>query len=128
MQYLGEVQGQVMRSITSGQGLKDLIPYLNTKYDQNIRHARNVAFDQTRKAYSNINAGRMQANGIKSYEWIHSGGGQHPRKLHQQMNGRVYRLDDPPVIDERTQERGIPGRAINCRCTMRPIVSFGDDA
>ena len=42
------------------------------------------------------------------------------------MSGKVYRLDDPPVIDARTGERGLPGQAIFCRCTMQPIVKFGD--
>ncbi|MDE2467559.1 MAG: hypothetical protein KGL35_02115, partial [Bradyrhizobium sp.] len=54
--YIAEVQGQVMRSISTGQGLKDLVPYLKDKYEGNVRHARLVAMDQTRKSYSNVNA------------------------------------------------------------------------
>lgn len=122
--YIGQVQGAAMRSITTGQGLKDLIPFMNEKYKQNARHARLVAYDQTRKAYNSIAAGKAQAVGATEYEWIHSGGGKHPRIDHMEMNGKVYRFDDPPVIDKRTGEKGIPGLAIGCRCTMRPIISF----
>ena len=125
--YLGAVQGEVMRSITAGNGLQDLVPQLTARYQGDVRHARLVAMDQTRKAYSNITAGRMSALGFKRYEWIHSGGSQHPRKDHQEMHGNVYSLDDPPVIDKRTGERGIPGVAINCRCSLRPLISFEDD-
>lgn len=122
--YLGDVQGAVMRSITTGNGLGDLVPYLNAKYDQNIRHARNVAMDQTRKAYTAINRERMAAVGVKHFKWLHIGGSQHPREDHIEMSGKVYTLDDPPVIDRRTGERGLPGQAIFCRCVMRPIISF----
>lgn len=126
-QYLNEVQGAAARAITSGRGMADLQPFLVEKYGQNIRKARNVALDQTRKAFSNINAGRMQALGISEYVWIHTGGSQHPRKDHIRMNGNTYRLDDPPVIGTMygQEVRGIPGQLPNCHCVMRPLVKFG---
>jgi SPP1 gp7 family putative phage head morphogenesis protein len=92
-----------------------------------LRRARNIALDQTRKAYNNINKGRMQAIGVQKFEWVHSGGGQKPRELHIELDGQVFSFDDLPVIDERTGERGIPGQAINCRCTMVPVIEFETD-
>lgn len=126
--YLAEVNGAVMRSVTSGNGLKDLIPFLNTKYGQNIRKARNVANDQTRKVYANVNATRMKESGVKKFVWIHSGGGKHPRKLHQEMNGKEYSFDDPPYIGEMYGQPvyGLPSDLPNCRCTLKPILSFED--
>jgi len=124
--YMAQVEGAVMRSITTGNGLEDLIPFLDKYQGVTSRRATNIALDQTRKAYSNLNKGRMEAIGVQEYEWIHSGGGQHPRPLHISMSGNIYRFDDPPVIDLDTGETGIPGQAINCRCTMRPIVRFDE--
>jgi SPP1 gp7 family putative phage head morphogenesis protein len=125
-QFLGDVQGQVMRSITSGRGMQDLVPYLAKKYEGDKRWARHVAMDQTRKAYSNVNAARLQKLGCESYIWIHSGGSAHPRQEHIDMNGKEFRFDDPPVIDKRTGQRGKPGDAIFCRCVMKPVFRFGD--
>jgi len=125
-QYLQKVQGAVMRSITTGNGLQDLVPFLEEQDGMTVRRAKNIALDQTRKAYQSINAGRMKAAGIKKFEWVHSGGGQKPRPDHVAMNGNVYSYDDLPVIDQRTGERGIPGQAPNCRCTARPVLDFGD--
>lgn len=127
--YLAEVQGQVMRSIVSGGGLQELQPFLIEKYGQNIRHARNVAMDQTRKAYTGINAGRMKALGVKQFEWLHTGGSNEPRKLHVEMNGNIYNLDDPPFIGVMYGQDvyGLPGTLPNCRCRMRPIVNFEAD-
>jgi SPP1 gp7 family putative phage head morphogenesis protein len=127
--FLDNVQGAVMRSIQSGNGLADLQPQLN-KYGVQVKNwAKNVALDQTRKAYNGINAQRMQALGVKEFEWVHSGGSNHPREYHRDvLNGKIFSFDDLPHLDGPNQgERGIPGQAPYCRCTMRPIFRFNDD-
>lgn len=131
--YMKNVQGAVMRSITqpSGGGLKELTEsidsMLDTRNKQVLNKAKNVALDQTRKVYNNINAGRMKAVGVEKFIWRHSGGGQRPRPLHKdKLDGNTYSMDDLPIIDERTGERGIPGQAINCRCFMEPVIEFNE--
>ena len=126
-EYHKQVEGAVMRSITTGNGLQDLVPALEKFEGQTYRRAKNIALDQTRKAYNSINKGRMQAIGIKKFQWHHSGGGAHPREDHVEMDGNIYSFDALPVIDARTGERGIPGQAPNCRCTMSPVFDFGDE-
>jgi SPP1 gp7 family putative phage head morphogenesis protein len=123
--FLSQVQGETMRSITSGRGMADLTPFLAEKYGQNMRKAKNVALDQTRKAYSNLAAQRMQDAGVEEFEWRHSNGGHDPRKQHQGWNGKVFRYDDPPV--DETFGPVLPGQAINCRCFARPVLKFGDN-
>lgn len=127
--YLDNVTGAVMRSIQSGNGLADLTPELD-KYGVTIRNwAKNVALDQTRKAYNGINRGRMEALGVNEFEWVHSGGSNHPREYHRDvLNGEIFSFDDLPHLDGPNQgERGIPGQAPYCRCTMRPIFRFDDE-
>lgn len=131
-QFLSGVQQAVMRSITTGNGIQDLKPYLEKQAPITERRARLIANDQTRKAYNNLNAARMKASGVRKFEWIHSAGGRDPRELHitpypAGLNGGIFSFDDLPVIDDRTGERGLPGQAVNCRCRMRPILDFGDD-
>lgn len=126
-EYLDGIRAKVTHAITTGNGLADIEPYLVEEAKVSQRRAKNIALDQTRKTYNAINKGRMQNAGVDSFEWIHTGGGQKPRPEHQEMSGNVYRFDDPPVIVPKTGERGIPGQAINCRCTMRPILDFGGD-
>lgn len=126
-QYMKDVSGTVFRAIQTGEGLADIVPKLTEYEGVTLRRARNIALDQTRKTYNSINRERMKAVGVERFEWIHSGGGQHPRQDHIDMDGNIYSFDDLPVIDQKTGERGIPGQAIQCKCTMRPIVSFGED-
>lgn len=125
-EYFTQVQGAVMRSITTGQGLADLVPFLEKQAGVTQRRARIIARDQTHKVFSDINFSRMKTIGIKQYEWLHSAGSQKPRRLHQHMSGNIYSFDNPPIIDEKTGQRGKPGDLINCRCRAVPIVKFDE--
>jgi len=125
-QYFTSITGQVMRSVTSGQGLKDLLPFIE-KHDMiTKKRAKIIAYDQTRKAYSSINAARMQKVGVKKFMWHHSAGGLHPREDHIAMDGNIYSFDDLPIVNKKTGERGLPGSQINCRCFLSPIIEFDD--
>lgn len=125
-QYLLDVRGLVMRSIQSGRGQADIVEGLLRVEGVTRRRAALIARDQVSKTTAAVNRTRAQAAGIKQFKWRHSGGGRDPRRLHVEMDGNVYSYDDPPVIDERTGERGLPGQAINCRCFAVPVVNFAD--
>ena len=130
-QYLDQISGEVTRAINNPQssGIKGLQMFIDSKLKDSAKktrnRAKNIATDQVRKAFNSMYASRMQSAGIKKFEWIHTGGSQNPRDHHMNtLNGQIFSFDDLPVIDLRTGERGIPGQAINCRCTMRPVVEL----
>ncbi|MDY8913949.1 phage minor head protein [Escherichia coli] len=126
-QYLATVKNAVTSSISSGNGLADLTPFFERQNGITERHAKNMALDQTRKVYNTINAERMKSVGISKFEWLHSAGGHHPRPYHlHTLNGGIYDLNDPPVIDPKTGERGLPGQLPNCKCRMRPVIELDD--
>jgi uncharacterized protein with gpF-like domain len=129
--YLSKVSDAVNRSILFGRGLQDLVPFMQEQRGITLRHARNIALDQTRKAYNALNEVRMEQVGISQFEWLHSGGGQKPRKFHidrfpKGLNGGIYDLKDPPVIDPKTGERGLPSYLPNCKCRMIPVIVLDD--
>jgi len=132
-EFLDKVKQDVNDSLRKGNGLADLQPKMEERYGEAKRHAQLVALDQTRKAYTAINSERMRANGVTKFEWVHSGGSQEPRPYHLHtpaqggLNGGIFDINDPPIIDKKTGERGLPGDDYNCRCTMRPIVTFDDE-
>jgi SPP1 gp7 family putative phage head morphogenesis protein len=132
--YLAKVQKAAMRAITTGDGLKTLLPTLEKYEGISKRHAKFVALDQTRKVYNTMNKSRMENVGIEEFEWLHSGGGQKPRESHIDMDGKIYRLDDLPVINlEQVRkgyaapEHGIPSQAPGCGCTMAPVVDLNGE-
>jgi len=123
--YFLEIEGEVMRSIQTGKGMADLQPAIEKKYGVTKRRAALIARDQTSKATTAINKARLSGLGVKKFKWLHSYGGKEPRPLHKNvLNGNIYSLDDPPVIDDRTGEKGLPGQLINCRCRMVPVIEF----
>lgn len=130
-QYLNDVTGSVMRSITTGRGLADLVPDLN-KYEGIVgRRAKNIALDQTRKAYNAINRQKLLNNGIKQFEWGHSGGGLQPRESHIKISGKIFSFEniesEQAALGVPEADRGLPGEPINCKCYMRPIIVFETD-
>jgi SPP1 gp7 family putative phage head morphogenesis protein len=131
VQYLKDVTGSVMRSIITGNGLADLVPDLTKYSGQTTRRVKNLALDQTRKAYNSINKQRMQSIGVKQFEWVHSGGGQKPRESHLAISGHIFDFDNlesqQAELGVPPEDRGIPGHPINCRCTMLPVIKFEDE-
>lgn len=122
-QYLGKVQGSLMRSIASGKGMHDFMPTLRKLGAVTDRRARMIAHDQTRKVYNSINMARMEAVGIKEAEWIHSGGSHEPRPTHMEMDGKTFLLSEG-LYDSAVGRKIQPGQEPNCRCTYRPIIKF----
>lgn len=128
-QYFQKIEGAVMRSVQSGGGDRaSIFGEIQSLGVVTKKRAAFIAQDQTRKATSAINAARMKDLSIKQFKWDHSGGGKHPRKLHQQYDGQIFEVDNPPIIDERTGERGFPGQCPNCRCRMTPVISYGNSS
>jgi len=119
------IEGAVMRSIASGNfGARSLFEEIIKTGQATKQRAELIAVDQTRKVTTAMNAERMKAVGLRKFEWVHSGGGADPRELHVRYNGQIFDMDDPPVIEERTGARGLPGQLIKCRCRMRPVVDL----
>lgn len=129
-QYFKDITGSVMRSITTGNGLADLTPDINKYAGQTTRRTRNLALDQTRKAYNSINKARLQSLGVKQFEWLHSAGGQYPRKSHIDISGHIFSFEnlesEQAALGVPLQDRGIPGHPVNCRCVMGPVINFED--
>ena len=126
-EYFKQITGAVARSIENGNGIKWLAKQLREYGAKTDRRADLIAQDQTRKAYTSINLRNFQDNNIKKFKWLHSGGSRDPRDYHKNvLNGNVYDIDDPPVIDPKTGEKGYPGQLPYCRCTMAAVLDFED--
>jgi len=122
-QYHTEVQGMVMRSVTSGRDLASLTDDLEKRFRITRNRAKFIALDQNNKATAVITRARQKEVGIEEAIWLHSHGGKEPRKTHLANSGKRYKVSegwyDP---DPRVRRHIFPGELINCRCVSRPIV------
>ena len=124
-EYFKQITGAVARSIENGNGISWLASELKKYGYSTERRAQLIAQDQTRKAYNSINLRNFQEAGIRKFKWLHSGGSAHPREYHRDvLNGNIYDMNDPPVIDPKTGEKGFPGQLPYCRCVMCAVLSF----
>lgn len=125
-QYHEGVRQAVMRSITTGEGRDAVVKHLNEKEGITLRRAENIARDQTRKVYSSVAREKSKSAGLNKYVWVHSGGGAHPREMHQDLDGQVCDYNNPPIADEDGTTAN-PGELINCGCFAMPCIEIEEE-
>jgi len=85
------------------------------------RRAATIARDQIGKLNGEMNQLRQTNLGVRRYRWSTSQD-ERVRDGHRKLNGTIQLWAKPPVVDERTGERGHPGQPIQCRCSAIPII------
>ncbi|MDR0676246.1 MAG: minor capsid protein [Elusimicrobiota bacterium] len=127
-QYHIKMNSAIVRSFQVGGNEKDLINDIMQIGQVTKRKAQLIARDQSSKIYSALCLQEMKDLGIKKFEWVHSHGGEHPRPLHRKLDGHIFEIASPPIIQEQKgkqrQEKGFPGQLINCNCVMRPVIEY----
>ena len=121
--YLSSVESSVMRAVQTGMDLHQLSEDLQKHFGVTKKRAAFISRDQNSKATASMTRARQMEIGITEAQWLHSGGGKHPRPTHLKAGRDKVRY---PVVegwfDPAIQERIFPGWLINCRCVSKPIV------
>jgi len=120
-QYLGSVEGMVMRSVQTGRDLKQLVDDLTHAFGVTKRRAAFIALDQNNKATATIKRARELELGITKGVWMHSHAGKDPRPEHQKWDHEEYDIEKGKWSEEDNCYVW-PGTAIRCRCIGRPII------
>lgn len=133
-QYMTRIGKVLQQSAERGGDMSKLDGLFDKMIEQGEiteRRAKNIALDQTRKAFKSINVERMKEVGVEKFEWVHSGGGANSREFHMTpfpsgLNGGIFEVNNPPVIDDETGETGLPADLPNCKCVMAPVITLED--
>lgn len=80
-----------------------------------------IARTEVSRTATSLTQARAQFVGSDSYIWRTSSDSD-VRADHRKLNGKVFRWDDPPVVDDRSGMRAHPGCSPNCRCYAEPII------
>lgn len=129
-----------IKSVFRGRRTRDeLVRYLIRIGDVTEARAEMIADDQITKVAELFLVEKWKKQGVKWVKWVHKGATE-PRKYHlakwdgksgrkdgkpNGLNGFIFRLDKPPVINPKTDERGYPGQMINCHCHMEKVKVAG---
>ncbi len=89
-----------------------------------VGRARNIARTEIAKANSAMTTARAQYVGATHYYW-RTAGDEAVRESHAELDGQIFRFDDPPEIDDEGAHG--PGEVYNCRCYAEPIIEGDGD-
>lgn len=137
-QYFTRIKGAVYRAIIDGQGSGYLRDELLKYGADGKRRARNIARDQTHKAYEALSRARMKEAGLQYWQWEHGGGTKTVRHYHildvseGGLNHSVHKLGEKAFDEHAIRKKGgsyegkyvWPGELPFCTCRMRPVIKF----
>lgn len=113
--YLGQVEGLVMRSVTTGRDVAGLMADLQKQFGVTRRRAALIARTQNNMATASMTRARQLEAGITEAIWVHSLGGREPRPTHLRAGKERQRYDVSKGWFDPHEGRYIfPGELINC--------------
>ena len=89
--------------------------------DVTVARANLIARTETARAATTLSRARAQYVGSTEFTWV-TAGDSDVRPEHRRLDGQIFRWDSPPVSDDRTGIRALPGCIWGCRCTAIPII------
>lgn len=117
-----EVVGQMA---IDGESRITIANYIEKQFKVSQKKAKFLARNESSIATTEYLSAKYQEEGFEEFEWVTNLDGRE-RKLHKELNGKIFRFDDPPIIyiDEKKGivQRGLPGETYNCRCTFIPVL------
>lgn len=121
-----ERQIQDLRQIINdnvSQGLRKemLIEKIQDRFNVSKTKAKFLARQETSLLTSNIQKQNMQRAGIEYYMWDSSRDSR-VRPDHAELNNKIFRFDNPPVVNKKTGARANAGEDFGCRCVQRPVI------
>lgn len=106
-----------------GKSKKAIADYIKKEFKvKDKKKSLFLARNETALATTAYLKAKYQEEGFTSFKW-HTIQDGRERKLHRELNGKIFRFDDPPVIHESRGkvQKGLPGETYNCRCSFSPV-------
>lgn len=117
-----KMREQIAQFALQGYRLDKVEDYLQKEYGIMKRKAEFLARNETSILLAEVKKAHYQTMGFDKFIWKCIGDSR-TRDLHRHLNNTTWSYDNPPIIDERTGQTGLPGETYNCRCTAIPYAS-----
>lgn len=115
-----EFREKIQKAVLEGAREDEVKNILIKEYGIMERKAKFLAQNETSIMIAQLKKAEYSSMGFKEFVW-NTILDSKERPDHRKLNGKICRFDNPPVIDERTGQRGLPGETYNCRCGLTPI-------
>lgn len=118
----------VLHMTQNGARVDDIKKYLQTRWGIAERKAEFLARNESGIASSVIKATHYQEMGCSHFMWLKSTS-KEKRELHLEYAKKtgnqygiggtnIFAFNNPPIIDERTGQKGLPQQIYNCSCDL----------
>lgn len=115
-----EMRLKVQEAILNGYREEQVQKMLEKEYHIMSDKAKFLAQNETSIMIAELKKATYTQMGFEEFIW-NTILDSRERPEHRKLHGKICRFDNPPVIDERTGQRGLPGQTYNCRCGLTPI-------
>ena len=116
-QEIVKLRTKIEQMSADGAGIQEIESYIDKEFAVGQRKAEFLARNETTILQSSYATYMLAKEGFTHFKWV-SKQDNRVRPLHRELNGHIFAFDDPPIIDERTGLKGLPGQTYNCRCHM----------
>ncbi len=107
----------VLDMVQKGARTDTIKKYFKTRWGIAERKAEFLARNESGIAGSVLKATHYQDMGCTHFKWLRSTS-KEKRKLHEEYYNKIFPFNDPPIIDEKTGQKGLPQQIYNCSCGM----------
>lgn len=117
---ISNMRVKVQKAILEGYRPDQVQEMLEKEYKIGKNKAKFLAQNETSIMLAELKKSMYSEMGFTEFIWQTILDGRE-RPEHHKLNGKIFSFDNPPVIDERTGQRGLPGQTYNCRCNLIPV-------
>ena len=125
---IATMRRDVLEMTQNGARTDTIKKYFKTRWGIAERKAEFLARNESGIASSVLKATHYQDMGCTHFKWLRSTS-KEKRELHleyaKETNNKygiggtnIFAFDNPPIIDERTGQRGLPQETYNCSCNL----------
>lgn len=112
----------VLEMVNKGKRISDIKQYFEKRWKIAENKAKFLANNESRLASSVIKATELQDAGVSHFKWLRSSS-KEKRKLHKEYYNKIFAFDNPPIIVEKTGQRGLPMQTYNCKCNFTGVIT-----
>jgi SPP1 gp7 family putative phage head morphogenesis protein len=116
-----ELRKLVAKNVYKGNRANELEKIIVDRYGVSARKAKFLANQETSLLTSKYTQEKYRSAGVEKYMWSTSQDVR-VRHTHEELNGKVFLFNSPPITNKETGARNNPGEDYGCRCVAIPII------
>lgn len=116
-----KMRSDIMDLYQKGARIPEIQEYIERRWKVAKDKAAFLAENECGLVTTAVQAATWQESGAEEFIWCRSVS-REKRPLHKTYYDEKFRFDNPPILDEKLDIRGLPRQIWNCKCGMKIVV------